>query len=410
MTSPAPNPAVRGTITQDHTKGARLKGSSLEEAVTSCARAIGGRDDLSLAFTAAEQEADPLAGRVTRRPPDMAATARAALRGEADLAGLFRAHHAVRPLTLPAEEERLISALERVRVEARGASAFRGVARNLAAALNERCLKPQYTRGPEALLRAETLAILLRESIVPDALPKRSFGFVEARRAALSGALRPYVERFRAALNDQERFASIAAELARSLPSDERSALAEERPEEIESRGDRDPGPVQGDQRSEGEASGLKSATEEATSDAPLFGTAEKSQIRGAEGEASTLQAADDAAPQAARRAVQGSTASPLAYRVFTRSFDRTVAASTLLAERPALPEDQDDAVAEHRKQAARLAGRLRRALMAQQPRGWERDLPEGMLDPTRLARVVTDPASAASSARARTSRSPTRP
>ena len=40
----------------------------------------------------------------------------------------------------------------------------------------------------------------------------------------------------------------------------------------------------------------------------------------------------------------------------------------------------------------ARLANRLQRRLMAQQNRAWEFDLEEGMLDPARLSRVVTDP------------------
>ena len=40
----------------------------------------------------------------------------------------------------------------------------------------------------------------------------------------------------------------------------------------------------------------------------------------------------------------------------------------------------------------ARLANRLQRRLMAQQNRAWEFDLEEGILDPARLSRVVTDP------------------
>jgi cobalamin biosynthesis protein CobT len=41
-----------------------------------------------------------------------------------------------------------------------------------------------------------------------------------------------------------------------------------------------------------------------------------------------------------------------------------------------------------------RLANRLQRRLMAQQNRSWSFDLEEGVLDPARLTRVVTDPTS----------------
>jgi cobaltochelatase CobT len=40
----------------------------------------------------------------------------------------------------------------------------------------------------------------------------------------------------------------------------------------------------------------------------------------------------------------------------------------------------------------ARLANRLQRRLMAQQNRSWDFDLEEGMLDASRLTRVVIDP------------------
>ena len=42
----------------------------------------------------------------------------------------------------------------------------------------------------------------------------------------------------------------------------------------------------------------------------------------------------------------------------------------------------------------ARLANRLQRRLLAQQSRAWDFDLEEGVLDPARLSRVVTDPLS----------------
>ncbi len=50
----------------------------------------------------------------------------------------------------------------------------------------------------------------------------------------------------------------------------------------------------------------------------------------------------------------------------------------------------------------ARLANRLQRRLLAQQNRAWEFDLEEGVLDPARLSRVVTDPTAALSFKRER--------
>jgi cobaltochelatase CobT len=80
-------------------------------------------------------------------------------------------------------------------------------------------------------------------------------------------------------------------------------------------------------------------------------------------------------------------------YKAFTPKFDETVPAEELCE-----PEELERLRAYLDKQlqnmssiVARLANRLQRRLMAQQNRAWEFDLEEGMLDPSRLTRVVID-------------------
>ena len=81
-------------------------------------------------------------------------------------------------------------------------------------------------------------------------------------------------------------------------------------------------------------------------------------------------------------------------YRAFTRKFDEVVAAEDLCdaEELERLRSYLDKQLNNLSSVVARLANRLQRRLMAQQSRSWEFDLEEGMLDPARLARVVTDP------------------
>jgi cobaltochelatase CobT len=80
-------------------------------------------------------------------------------------------------------------------------------------------------------------------------------------------------------------------------------------------------------------------------------------------------------------------------YKAFTQKFDETINAEDLCE-----PEELERLRAYLDKQlqnmssiVARLANRLQRKLMAQQSRAWEFDLEEGMLDPSRLTRVVID-------------------
>ena len=78
-------------------------------------------------------------------------------------------------------------------------------------------------------------------------------------------------------------------------------------------------------------------------------------------------------------------------YKPFTQRFDEMVPAEDLCE-----PEELDRLRGYLDKQlshlqgvVARLANRLQRRLMAQQNRAWDFDLEEGLLDPSRLPRII---------------------
>ena len=81
-------------------------------------------------------------------------------------------------------------------------------------------------------------------------------------------------------------------------------------------------------------------------------------------------------------------------YHAFAPKFDEVIAAEDLCDhdELERLRSYLDKQLAHLQGIVARLANRLQRRLMAQQNRAWDFDLEEGILDPARLSRVVTDP------------------
>ena len=81
-------------------------------------------------------------------------------------------------------------------------------------------------------------------------------------------------------------------------------------------------------------------------------------------------------------------------YKVFTRAYDETVGAEELCDadELERLRAFLDKQLQALHGAVARLANRLQRRLLAQQNRGWDFDLDEGMIDAARLARVIVDP------------------
>jgi cobaltochelatase CobT len=81
-------------------------------------------------------------------------------------------------------------------------------------------------------------------------------------------------------------------------------------------------------------------------------------------------------------------------YKVFTRAYDEIVNAEELCDadELERLRAFLDKQLQALHGAVARLANRLQRRLLAQQNRGWDFDLEEGMIDAARLARVIVDP------------------
>lgn len=82
------------------------------------------------------------------------------------------------------------------------------------------------------------------------------------------------------------------------------------------------------------------------------------------------------------------------AYHVFTTAHDEIIPAQELCedVELQILRKMLDKQLVPLQNVITRLANRLQRKLLAQQQRHWKFDLEEGVLDPARLSRVVTNP------------------
>ena len=83
------------------------------------------------------------------------------------------------------------------------------------------------------------------------------------------------------------------------------------------------------------------------------------------------------------------------AYHVYTACYDEIVHARELVSQgqQKYLRERLDHEISEHRLVAVRLANRLQNSLKTLQKRAWTFDLDEGVLNTTRLPRLIIDPA-----------------
>ena len=88
------------------------------------------------------------------------------------------------------------------------------------------------------------------------------------------------------------------------------------------------------------------------------------------------------------------SAKSKLKYSVYTEQFDEVVKAEDLEAkeELKRLRSSLDQQLLQLRNFVSKLANKLQRKLLAKQNRSWEFDLQEGILDTSKLTRIIIDP------------------
>ncbi|MCB1329131.1 MAG: cobaltochelatase subunit CobT [Maritimibacter sp.] len=263
---------------------------------------------------------------------------------------------------------RLFDLLEHARCEGGAARAYPGLVDNLTAHHLERLARADLLGAHLASLipLAEGLRMVLRDSFVGRPEPSVQTAGFRMWDGWLRARFAPLIDTLAAELGDQQTYATAARALIDALFA------------ELSSRGRHvrhlDPTAPEDTPGDDGEA--LRETDDPAR--AALFDP----------GDDTGRAPERDAGPVAGRP----TPAAP--YRAFTTRHDRVVRAqdlfdhAALTARRHALDETR----ATYRREVTRLAGRLQRRLLAQRARHWEFDLDDGLIDASRLDRVVLSP------------------
>ena len=81
-------------------------------------------------------------------------------------------------------------------------------------------------------------------------------------------------------------------------------------------------------------------------------------------------------------------------YKFYTKEFDEIIIAEDLESEEELLRlrQNLDQQLLQLKNFISKLANKLQRKLLAKQNRSWDFDLEEGMLDTSKLSRIILDP------------------
>jgi len=375
-----------------------------ERAVGAALRALSEHGDIQVLLRRGHARRVEGAGRTVYIPPprqDFPPFEVARVRGEADrLALRLRFHDPVLHGRLRPGGEiaaHVFESLEQIRVEALGSRRWAGVRDNLHTLhrLRQGTLLAEHQ---DAALPA-VIDLFVRERLLgfePSAAQKMQ---LEGWREWLERNVAPVLPELLEELEDQEAFArrvrALLVRLGLAEELDEPPEAApqdEENPERREEQAPRQTGGAQqadaGRKRQEDadreEERGEQQASAHQTAEAEASKTGES--LTGGE------ERQEEAPAERPRYIPPGGEA--LAYRVFTTEFDAEVAAEELCgpSELARLRAQLDSYLSRYQGMIGRMANRLQRLLLAQQQRGWEFDLEEGILDAARLARVIVNP------------------
>jgi cobaltochelatase CobT len=373
-----------------------------KRALTLATRSIACDSAVEVIFS---NEPPGLFGKVARLPEPSRVPTKgeiAVIRGHADAAALAIACHDqnLHAKLAPSrgEARAVFEAIEQARVEAIGAQRMEGVSANLAARLEQRYERSRIneaTDRSEAPL-PEALALLVRERLTGLAPPAKARAIANLWRPWIEGRARTVLDRMPDTLFDQDAFGRLTRDLLAALNlADQLDQTGEEGQEGKE--GEPEPSATDADNEDvEGRERAEFASESQADQDAMTDETLDERE----EGAADRLNRESDK-PEGFRRPEPWppnlsvlDNPEAFGYKVFTRAYDEIVGAEELCDadELERLRAFLDKQLQALHGAVARLANRLQRRLLAQQNRGWDFDLDEGLIDAARLARVIVDP------------------
>ncbi len=368
-----------------------------KRAVGTAVRALSGEPELEVTFSAEPPALRGLKARLPLPSRNLPPHEVAVVRGAGDAYALRKAHHEdkvhdqFRPTSTDAAA--VFEAAEQARVEAIGSLAMKGVAHNLTAQLEQRLTQKGLSKArvrADANI-ADVLGLMVREKLTGEPPPESLKYAVDLWRPFIEDNAGKDLAKLGDKIKDQASFAKLTRTILRDLKlSDEFDA--------DESSDDTGDGENAESQEQEGEENDQDSQSQTTEADMQESegeeGEDTETEMRAEQTDemSDAEEPQDGAKPQ--RPEQPFSHQEDWGYKVHTLQFDEEVHADELCdaEELSRLRTFLDQQLSAMSGVVSRLANKLQRLLMAQQNRTWEFDIEEGMLDTSRLPRIIIDP------------------
>ena len=322
------------------------------------------------------------------------------LRGEADKIALKIKYHdpVLHSKYLPSSDlsSQIFQLAEESRIEAIGSKNLLGIKKNLqdlvVEKFKETILPVPGGEDKEALVNA--LHLVIREKITGSNSPPNTSVSLEKWRPWINNKIGNLLNQLAENTTNQEIFAKYTKELLSALHADigERDPNNDGENEDTEDNNSDENEENDSSAESESdndEDAGLDSSSDAQDSDQEIEGETQDTDADNEDGESES-----EIAPNPLSGDNIGKNNINYNYQVFSTKYDEIVNATELCDEDELsrLRGTLDKQLENLQGAIARLANKLQRKLQAKQNRSWNFDLEEGMLDASKLARVITQP------------------
>jgi len=329
----------------------------------------------------------------------------ALIRGASDAKALRLKHHtrAIHlentPLDLTAKAA--FDALEQARVEAIGAAQMPGVAHNLNEVLNDKCARLGYNRlqSRDDSNIGDALHAIARVTMTGEPIPQNAQKLFEKWEPLIDEKLgSDTLEALKNTLHDQQAFANASKALLTQLgliaPVEDEGENTLDTNTQENSDGEQDDTTDESAESQEQNDSQARGEALDSTEDNEAHGDGDADSMEDiGEEDFSGDSDADQGGEAAEPRPQEQFSHDPKGrYHIYTRAFDEIIAAEDLAdpEELTRLRALLDQQLQNVQGVVSKLANRLQRKLMAQQQRSWQFDLEEGVLDASKLTRIIT--------------------
>ena len=369
-----------------------------KRALTMAMRSISKEDELTVSFGAETGSVNGVKARLPLPNKSMSAKQLDSLRGEADSIALFIAHHKedVSQKYLPEGQKarEIFNSLERTRCEAIGSNEMAGVAKNLNQMEKTKLKRKElgYTKkeGEENFI--EALNYIVREKLTGEVIQETK-PTIEAWKDWIEDRAEETINDLTNEIDDQLAFAKIIRKLIGELE------LGDELGDEPDDNNDENSDQDEEFSNNDEDEQNQDQATSEQSSDTSEMDMSDDEEM--IQSDMIEIGDEEDIDNEELTKAVRSQSEDEnkkreIPYKIFTNKFDEEIKALDLceLDELDRLREYLDQQLQHLQGAVTRLANKLQRKLLAQQNRSWEFDLEEGLLDVSKLTRVIIDPTS----------------